>query len=122
MEKRDLRARLSVRVTATAGASRVDATSLQTDRIAKATTTVKVRVLGRAGRSVRLRIALSAVGVKTRGTVVVRVDGRRVARVDLARHDHPPGAVGRGARHQVAVTYLGSKQAARATTTVVVRR
>ena len=120
--KRDLRARLSVRVTATAGASRAEATSLQTDRIAKATTKVKVRVLSRAGRSLRLRIALSAVGVKTRGTVVVRVDGRRVARVTSRGRTTLRVPIGPGARHRVAVTYLGSEHAARATTRLVLRR
>jgi hypothetical protein len=123
-ELADLRARLSVRVTASAGTSRADATSLQTDRVQRASTKVKVSVLDREvqGRAVRLRISLSAVGVKPRGTVVVRVGGTRVARVESRGRSTVRVPIGRGARHRVKVVFLGSKKAARATATVVVRR
>jgi hypothetical protein len=123
----DLGARLSVRVTASAGDSRAESTSLLTERVRKATTTVKVSVLGKLGkkakaRSVRLKVALSAVGVKPRGTVVVRVGGRRVARVESRGTTTVRVPIGRGARHKITVTYLGSKQAARGRTTLVLRR
>ncbi len=120
----DLMARLSVRVTASAGAARVGSTSLQTERVRKATTTVKVSVLGTKvkGRSVRLQITLSAVGVKPRGTVIVRVAGKRVARLESRGTTTVRVPIGRGARHRVTVTYLGSKQAAASRTTLVVHR
>ncbi|SEB91338.1 NPCBM-associated, NEW3 domain of alpha-galactosidase [Nocardioides exalbidus] len=120
--KRDLKARISVRVTATAGASRAAATSLQTDRVGKATTTLRVKVLDRTARSARLRIALSAIGVKVRGTVVVRVDGTRVARLTSRGTTTLRVPIGRGGRHRISVTYLGSQQTTRATTKIVVRR
>ena len=74
------------------------------------------------GRSVRLRIGLSAVGVKPRGTVVVRVAGKRVARIESRGTSTVRVPLGRGVRHKVTVSYLGSKQAARARTTLVLRR
>ncbi len=123
--REDLRAALAVRVTGAAGTFRVDSTSLQTPTVRKATTTVKVSVVGRkkvTGRSVRLRIGLSAVGVKPRGTVVVRVAGKRVARIESRGTSTVRVPLGRGVRHKVTVSYLGSKQAARARTTLVLRR
>ena len=120
----DLRARLSVRVTASAGASRAESTSLQTGRVRRATTTMKVSVRGKnvKGRTVRLRVVLSAVGVKPRGTLVVRVDGRRVARRETRGATTVRVPIGPDARHRVTVTYRGSNQAARARTRLVVRR
>ncbi|MBD3915141.1 family 78 glycoside hydrolase catalytic domain [Nocardioides hwasunensis] len=122
--KRDRRSRLSVRVTATAGTLRAESSSLRTDRVRKATTKVGVRVLDKkvTGRSVRLRIDLSAAGVKPRGKVVVRVGGKRVARVKARGTTTVRVPIGRGATHRVTVVYQGSQRAARATAKVVVRR
>ncbi len=120
----DLRARLSVRVTASAGASRAESTSLQTESVRRATTTMKTSVRGKKvkGRTVRVKVVLSAVGVKPRGTLVVRVAGKRVARRETRGTTTLRVPIGPGARQKVTVTYLGSKQAARARTKLVVRR
>jgi alpha-L-rhamnosidase len=110
-------------VTGTAGTARVKSTSLQTAKVKKATTKVKASVLGTVkGGTVRIRIRLSATGVKPRGTVVVRVAGKRVARIETRGTSTARVPIGRGARHKVTVTYLGSQQAARGRTTLVVRR
>lgn len=124
VERSDLRSTLSVRVTATSGALRAESTSVQTDRVRKATTKVRVSLVGQRvkGRAARVRVALSAVGVKPRGTIVVRVDGRRVARLKSRGRTTLRVPVGPGARHRVKVAFLGSRQAARASATTVGRR
>ena len=121
---KDRGTRLSVRVTASAGTARAESTSLQTDKVRRAKTTVRLSVPDKVvrGRSVRLRISLSATGVKPRGTVVVRVDGRRVLRVESRGRTTVRVPIGPGRRHKVKVAYRGSKHASRATATLVVRR
>lgn len=121
--KRDLEARLSVRVTGTADGSPIESTSLQTAKVRKATTKVTASVLGKVkGSSARIRIELSATGVKPRGTLVVRVGGKRVARVQTRGTSTVRVPLGRGARQKVTVRYLGSQVAGRDRTTLVVRR
>ncbi len=66
---------------------------LQTDRIAKATTTVKVRVLSRAGRCpAAADRPLRRRREDPRAPSVVRVDGRPAARVTTTAGTTPPGA------------------------------
>lgn len=124
----DIGTRLSVRVTATrAGHADGRATSAATAAVAKAVTTLRVTApkRARAGKPVKVTVAVSASGVDPTGAVTIRDGGKVVKTVRLrAGKAVVTLRLKKTGKHRLVATYAGSGWAAPsgAATTVIVRR
>jgi len=117
----DLGHRLSVRVTASkASKESVAATSGETNKVAKATSTASLKVSKssvRKGRKVRLSIAVASPTTTPRGTVRVYENGKRVKSLKLGSSGKVSYSLRLGTKglRSVKVTYTGSSTVAKDT-------